>query len=415
MQDDKNNDDQPTEETQPAAEPPAEPITGGQPPPPPPPPPAAAAAAAGPGSGRRLLRSSDDKVIGGVCGGLGAYFGVDPVIFRIATIALTLLGGAGVLLYLAALLLVPADDGSESAFTRYTSSPGGGRSQALTVIGVIVLAGAAFLALAAVGTVVGWILFPLAVLAVVGLLAFWLASGKRPDGSPVEILKRAALGLGILAGCMLIGAAGFWAAGVSDGTVAAILVIASGLVLVLAAFVGGARWFILPALSLGLAAAFVAAAGIDLEGGVGQKDFRPASVADVHKEYKLGVGELVVDLRNAHLPAGDRGVKVDVGVGHALILVPRNVCVTTKSRVGLGQVVLFKRGSGGIDVAFDEGRTAPPTTPRLVLDGDVGVGLIEVRHTRPNYQNDNNGFSDREQGNFACDGGATASTGAARR
>lgn len=41
---------------------------------------------------RRLYRSQDNKVIGGVCGGLGAYFNMDPVLFRIAFVGLTILG-----------------------------------------------------------------------------------------------------------------------------------------------------------------------------------------------------------------------------------------------------------------------------------------------------------------------------------
>jgi phage shock protein PspC (stress-responsive transcriptional regulator) len=401
MTDENDIDDQPTEES---------PTDESQAAPPPPPPP-------GPPTGRRLTRSTEDRWIAGVCGGIGAYFGIDPVLVRIVMIGLTLLGGAGVVLYLAAVLLVPSDDGSQSVFSRYTQRPDGGRTQALSVIGLVIVGCIVFIALAAAGAVIGWILFPLATLVVIGLLAFWLASGKRPDGTPGQILKRAALGLALLLGCFLIAGVGFWTAGVSDGTVAAILVIGSGIVLVVAAFVGGARWLILPALSLGLAAAFVAAAGINLDGGVGQKDFRPANVADVHSDYKLGMGELVIDLRNAHLPAGDRNLKVNVGVGHALILVPKNVCVSTKARVGVGQATTFKHGSGGVDVEFDEDRTAPATTPRIVLDGDVGVGLIEVRHTKPDYRDnsDNNSFGEREAGNFACDGGATASSGAARR
>ena len=49
-------------------------------------------------------------MIGGVCGGLGRYFNVDPLLFfRIGAVALVFLGGA-ILLYLAALLLVPNED-----------------------------------------------------------------------------------------------------------------------------------------------------------------------------------------------------------------------------------------------------------------------------------------------------------------
>ena len=64
-------------------------------------------APAGEPAPRRLTRSRDDRLIGGVCGGLGRYFNVDPLLFRIGAVALVFLGGAGILLYLAALLLVP--------------------------------------------------------------------------------------------------------------------------------------------------------------------------------------------------------------------------------------------------------------------------------------------------------------------
>src|SRR4051794_668683 len=156
MPDDNNIDDQPTEET------PADESQATPPPPPPPDPPAR----------RRLTRSASDRYLGGVCGGLGAYFGIDAVIVRIVGIALTLVGGAGVLLYLAALLLVPSEDAAESTFSRYTNRPDGGRAQALSVIALLIVGGIAFLVLAAAGAVIGWILFPLAIMAVVGLLAY---------------------------------------------------------------------------------------------------------------------------------------------------------------------------------------------------------------------------------------------------
>ena len=58
---------------------------------------------------RRLTRSTDDRALGGVAGGLGAYFDVDPVLFRIAAVALVVFGGAGLLLYVAAWVLIPND------------------------------------------------------------------------------------------------------------------------------------------------------------------------------------------------------------------------------------------------------------------------------------------------------------------
>ena len=58
---------------------------------------------------RRLFRSREDRILGGVAGGLGRHFNVDPILFRIAAVALIFVGGAGILLYLAMLLLVPSE------------------------------------------------------------------------------------------------------------------------------------------------------------------------------------------------------------------------------------------------------------------------------------------------------------------
>ena len=55
----------------------------------------------------RLYRSTRDRVFAGVAGGLGDYFNVDPIIFRIGFIALALGGGAGVLVYILLWIFVP--------------------------------------------------------------------------------------------------------------------------------------------------------------------------------------------------------------------------------------------------------------------------------------------------------------------
>ena len=55
-----------------------------------------------------LHRSSHDRVIAGVCGGLGAYFGVNPIVFRILFVLLALPGGApGLLPYLILWMVMP--------------------------------------------------------------------------------------------------------------------------------------------------------------------------------------------------------------------------------------------------------------------------------------------------------------------
>jgi phage shock protein C len=56
-----------------------------------------------------LRRSTSDKVIAGVAGGIARYLGVDPVVVRIALVALALSGGAGVLLYVGAWIAIPEE------------------------------------------------------------------------------------------------------------------------------------------------------------------------------------------------------------------------------------------------------------------------------------------------------------------
>lgn len=60
------------------------------------------------GSPREFTLSSSQKMIGGVCGGIAEYFGWDANVVRLATVAAAVLsGGTVVLIYLAALMLVP--------------------------------------------------------------------------------------------------------------------------------------------------------------------------------------------------------------------------------------------------------------------------------------------------------------------
>src|SRR5262245_45966521 len=64
---------------------------------------------------RRLLRSSDDRVLAGVAGGLGRYFGVDPIIFRIGFPISLFFGGLGGLAYLLLAVFVPTDGEPDTA------------------------------------------------------------------------------------------------------------------------------------------------------------------------------------------------------------------------------------------------------------------------------------------------------------
>ncbi len=283
-------------------------------PPPPPLPPAA-----GP---RRFLRSREDRLIGGVAGGLGRTFGIDPVLFRIVFVALLFVGGVGVVIYLLALLVTPSDDG--------TGRPATDQSVGRRLVRASVIAG----------------------LAVAAICAAVIAAGLAA-----------------------------WAAAAGGEGVVAAVVVTLGLALVALAYRGGARWLILPALLVALPAGIVSAADVDLDGGVGERSYRPAALADVRGGYELGVGELRIDLRRLDWQDGQRvSLPIDLGVGHAIVLVPEEVCVVGRSDVGVGAVNVFGRDTGGVDTEWHEDDAGEGTNPRLVVDATIGVGALDVHH-----------------------------------
>lgn len=56
---------------------------------------------------KRLYRSGRDRILGGVCGGIAEYFRMDPVLIRLLWVLFALVGGAGVLLYIIAWIIIP--------------------------------------------------------------------------------------------------------------------------------------------------------------------------------------------------------------------------------------------------------------------------------------------------------------------
>ena len=58
---------------------------------------------------KNIYRSRGQKVLGGVCGGIGEYFNIDPVLVRLIWIGLTILGGLGFIMYLVCWLIVPLE------------------------------------------------------------------------------------------------------------------------------------------------------------------------------------------------------------------------------------------------------------------------------------------------------------------
>jgi phage shock protein PspC (stress-responsive transcriptional regulator) len=328
---------------------------------------------------RRLYRSRDDRILGGVAGGLGRHFNVDPILFRIAAVVLTFLGGAGVLLYVAMLLLVPTEPLPGGSEAMQPAAPGTEpRNRGLVIAGVIVLLLIGWPLVLGGGLALAAVLVPLAFLVAIGVLAWWMVSGEGPSGDARDIARRAALGIGVVILCWVIAFGGAWAAAAGGEAVVAGIVIAAGIAVLAGAFVRPARWLILPAVVLALSAGIVSAAGIDLDGGVGERHYRPGSVSELQDSYRIGAGELVLDLRDANLPPGNTPVKIDVGVGHAQLIVPDDVCVASRARIGAGTLTVLGHDKGGVDFDYADLRSAPDRTSRVVVDADVGIGHFEV-------------------------------------
>jgi phage shock protein PspC (stress-responsive transcriptional regulator) len=338
------------------------------------------------GRGRRprLVRTRRGRLIGGVCSGLADHFGVDPILFRIAFVGLAIFSGVGIVLSLAILLLVPEE--GEGRAPIYLL-----RSSWRIVAGVVVVLVAAGIALHAAGNAGGaghrgaWGFGAgLVSLALVGAVAALLFSRlRRPAGehgrrsADRRLLRWLALATAVVVWAGLLAVAGAWLAGI-DEQLAAWAVVATGALLVLSAFTGGARWLVLPAVAFVLAVAVIAAAHVDLHGGIGERAYRPQRLSEVRPTYRLGAGRLEIDLRSIAFPAGDTRLHVRLGMGELVVLVPRGVCVATSARIGGGYVGAFEGRSGGLDVDWAERPSPPPHTPRLVLEGNVGLGALLV-------------------------------------
>lgn len=83
---------------------------------------------------KRIYRSRKERILGGVCGGMGEYLNVDPVILRLLFVLLVFAGGAGVILYIVAWMIIP--EGSAGA-EKAPSFPTGEKSTDAVVEGFV--------------------------------------------------------------------------------------------------------------------------------------------------------------------------------------------------------------------------------------------------------------------------------------
>ena len=343
---------------------------------------------------RSLCRSSTDKVIAGVAGGIGAYFGIDAVIVRIAFIVLTFLGGAGPFLYLIGWLALPKEDEpSIVAKALGGDSPHRFRSLMAVVLigfGLLITASlsgelfktfinvwtiAPYLALVLIAAGVALVLWPgptgrhkptpvprpspsapppaplpsTAAAAGPEWAAATPAGGGLPSGSPVRRRGRTTFGY-LTVAVLLVYTGGavvldrLDAVEVDIGVYFAIALAITGAGLLGSAYAVPARGLILLGVVISAPLLLFAGAELPWGSGVGEVRVTVTDVDELGDEYRHGVGKLVVDLRGLEPDGTVHSLDLSLSVGEMDIYVPDNIRTTADVDVGAGSMRVWYGG-----------------------------------------------------------------------
>ncbi|WP_367134966.1 PspC domain-containing protein [Saccharothrix sp. HUAS TT1] len=384
----------------------------------------------------RPRRPHDGRKIAGVAAGIAERYQIDPVIVRVAFVAMALCNGAGVLIYLLGwLLLAQADDEVSAA----EALLGRGRSStptALTVVlGIAVIPSTGFFVDGGF-TMVGGVLLSVGAIYLLhrgrgqlnrpesATTAFEVGDGvdsgagagpggtaevkppawdplgaapfawdlPEPASAPAPVVTSAApvrprsrvgaatfgASLVVLAGSLVASAYSDW---FDTRHVLGLLVAVLGAGMVLGALRGGGGrgliWLVVPLSVVG-----VAITSIDFEGSgserMGNYSAQPKSVEQVESRYAVSMGEVDLDLTG--LPStGTVTTDVEVGVGVARVRVPADADVTVTCRSDMGTVTcLDEQGDGDQRFEVTSDGADGPGGLKIVLDVRTDLGEVEV-------------------------------------
>jgi phage shock protein PspC (stress-responsive transcriptional regulator) len=360
---------------------------------------------------RVLRRSSTDRVGAGVAGGLGAYFGVDPVLFRVLFAVAAFFGGAGIIAYLIAWAVIPEDGSGRASIDSWIGEL---RRRRVPVWAVAVAAGL-LLWLVSFSWWMPAHAFPVVAIVAVILVAAlrsgrtapseavtpsegrpvnlskeqpaappqWRADGRawiseakaarrerRRRSWPVRIATVVAL-IAALVVLVIVDAAGRVAMPVYFWTAAAVL--AGGLLV--GVISRRAPWSLLPLLVLSLAGGIaLSPTSASWTDGIGPRTWQPTAAPA--GSYRLAVGQAVLDLRELPRQSKARTVDVTLAVGQVRVLVPSGLPVTVQAHVRFGTVTGPGPAASGTDVDRTiplKGAGAPVTVDVHVTDGTVEV------------------------------------------
>jgi hypothetical protein len=149
----------------------------------------------------------------------------------------------------------------------------------------------------------------------------------------------------------------------------------------------GRAWGLIPAglVAVPVVAVAALAGPVPVEGGFADRVVQPRTAAEVDPSYRLAGGELVVDLSRVRFGPGAPPIEASVAGGRLLVVVPDEVAVDARGRVGIGALDLLGEEEPGaqLDTSVNRPPTRPPargaTAPTVELDLMAGYGLIELR------------------------------------
>jgi phage shock protein PspC (stress-responsive transcriptional regulator) len=216
----------------------------------------------------------------------------------------------------------------------------------------------------------------------------WDPTGSRPAWPRPPRRRRRSFLTPLTVSVLLIaggGAALLDSAGAVHLTVAGVLaaaLVVVGLALVASAWFGRARGLIPIGVLLLLAAIPAATIDVPITGGVGDRHYHPVARTTLHRKYQLGIGQLVIDLRDAPLSGRVTTISGSLGIGELDVDVPDNVRVDVRAHAGAGATDIFGRREGGWP---QDTRQLAGAGERGVLHLDlrVGAGSIRVRRWSP--------------------------------
>lgn len=361
--------------------------------------------------------TGEANVIGGVAAGIARSLGIDPILVRVTFVVLAIFGGSGLLLYIAGWLFIPEDGRADSIGERFLRNNSALAIAAAAIVGVVVVGPLLVWGFWSGGPGFGGVVLLFLVIAAVVALTrrgddaavpsaaapatvppdgptsptLALPSVAPPPTTPAPKPPREKSVLGRLTVGITLSVAGtLIALDVADVIeVDAVTVIASALGVValgllVGTVVGRSRGLIALGVILVLVLVPLGAIPDDIRwnagAGMGDPVYRITSQDDLQPVYKLGIGELTLDLRRLDVT---EPVEIDasLGAGELRVLLPADVAVTMTADVAVGTIDLpGERSTDGSDLSSTWERPAsdPSTIGSLDLTLSTGLGQVTL-------------------------------------